>query len=141
MPRIYESGIINTSPEKVWKVIRDFNGLPEWHPGIKSSELEGGDGVGTVRHFFLNDGGELREKLWTLSDIDYLCSYSIVESPMFLKNYHSTFRLYPVTDSGITFMEWFAYFDMTDLAAEKDTVEAVSGVFSGGIKSLQDRFS
>lgn len=141
MPYIYESGTISATPQQIWERIRDFNALPKWHPAIASSELEGADGVGVVRHFFLADGGELREKLLALSDHDFSCCYTIVESPMPLKNYLATLKLYPVTASGETFMEWFAYFDMTDMAATDDTVAAVHGVFSSGIKSLAEHFS
>jgi hypothetical protein len=94
-----------------------------------------------VRHFSLKGGGELREKLLALSDQEHSCSYTIVESPMALTNYLATFRLYPVTTTGQTFMTWSAQFDLTDLAAGKETVETVQGVFSSGIQSLTEAFS
>ncbi len=140
MPNVYESGVIPASPEEVWKRIRDFNALPEWHPAIKSSELEGEPGVGVVRHFFLHEGGELRERLLALNDLEHSCTYTILESPMPLKNYTAVFRLRPVTATGETFMEWYADFDATDPAAESDTVNTVSGVFSSGIESLRSEF-
>ena len=94
-----------------------------------------------VRHFSLKGGGELREKLFALSDQEHSCSYTIVESPMALTNYLATFHLYPVTTTGQTFMTWSAQFDLTDLAAGKETVETVQGVFSSGIQSLTEAFS
>ena len=141
MPKVYESAVIPASREKVWARIRDFNALPVWHPVIASSELEGGDCVGCVRHFFLQDGAELRERLLTLSDVDCTCVYTILESPMPLKNYVATLRLYEVTASNQTFAEWFAYFDVTDLAAEEDTVNTVHGVFKSGLESLAKFFA
>ncbi len=141
MPYIYESGLIAAPRGAVWEKIRDFNALPDWHPAIASSELEGEPGVGVVRHFFLHGGGELREKLLALSDQEFSCSYSILEAPMPLKNYLATFRLLPVTAGGQTFMEWSAFFDLTDAAAEAETVETVHGVFAGGIQSLTEYFS
>ncbi|HDQ14677.1 MAG TPA: SRPBCC family protein [Sediminispirochaeta sp.] len=141
MPNVYQSGIIKASPEEVWRKIRDFNALPQWHPAIASSELEGEPGVGAVRHFFLKEGGEIRERLLSLSDHEHSCAYTILESPMPLKNYYAVFRLYPITLSGTTFMEWYARFDSTDPSTEDETAEAVEGVFAGGIKSLQEIFS
>jgi len=141
MPNVYQSGILPASPERVWEKVRDFNALPEWHPAIASSELEGAPGVGGVRHFFLQEGGELREKLLGLSDREHRCDYTILESPMPLKNYLATFKLYPITTTGETFMEWYASFDATDPAAESDTVSTVSGVFSSGIESLRAHFA
>lgn len=141
MPTVYASGIIPAPPAAVWKRIRDFNALPAWHPAIASSELEGEPGVGVVRHFFLTDGGELREKLLALADDEYSCSYAMLESPLPLKNYRARFRLHPVTATGETFMEWSAGFDITDPAAESETTDIVNGVFSGGIESLRQAFS
>lgn len=141
MPTVFASGIINAGVEAVWNRIRDFNALPAWHPAIATSELEGTPGVGVVRHFTLKGGGELREKLLALSDFEHSCSYTILESPMALTNYLATFRLYPVTATGQTFMSWSAQFDFTDLAAGKETMETVQGVFSSGIESLAEAFA
>ena len=70
---------------RVWERIRDFNALPDWHPAIAESRIEGGgpsDQVGCVRAFRLADGGFLRERLLALSDYDFSVTYSILESPM-----------------------------------------------------------
>ena len=44
------------------------------------------------------DGGNIREQLLTLSDFDFTCTYSILESPMGVSNYIATLKLAPVTD-------------------------------------------
>ena len=41
MPRIYISSVIDAPAAKVWERIRDFNGLPQWHPGIADSRIIG----------------------------------------------------------------------------------------------------
>ncbi|TYB33364.1 MAG: SRPBCC family protein [Flexistipes sinusarabici] len=140
MPRIYQSGVINAEIDEVWDVVRDFNSLSKWHPGISISELENGTGVGCIRHLFFKDGGELREKLLGLSDINYSCTYCIVESPMPVKNYVADFALFKITDTDKTFMHWYAYFDVTEAGREEETAETVKMVFNSGIKSLQEMF-
>jgi len=58
MVRIYVSDVIDAPIEKVWALIRDFNGMPKWHPFIRDSMIEGGltsDAVGCVRNFHLAD--------------------------------------------------------------------------------------
>ena len=58
----------------MWSRIRDFNGLPQWHPGIADSRIENNepsDRVGCIRHFHTRDGGMIRERLLALSDYDY----------------------------------------------------------------------
>ena len=93
MPQVYTSSVIGAPADRVWSTVRDFNALPDWHPAIAESRIEGGapsDQVGCVRAFRLTDGGAIREKLLALSDYDYSCTYSILESPMPLTGYIAT---------------------------------------------------
>ena len=85
MMQVYVSSVIDASADTVWSRIRDFNGMPQWHPGIADSRIENGepsDRVGCIRHFHTRDGGTIRERLLALSDYDYSCTYEILESPM-----------------------------------------------------------
>ena len=114
MARVYTSSVINARSDRVWARIRDFNGLPNWHPAIAESRIENGepaDKVGCVRDFRLRNGDRIREKLLGLSDHDLFCTYSILELPMGVENYVATLRLTPVTDGERTFAEWTAEFD------------------------------
>ena len=96
MTHIYVSAVIPAPVAKVWSIIRDFNGLPNWHPSIAKSHIEdglSGAEVGCIRNFELHDGGVIREKLLTLSDELHSCTYAIIESPMGVENYTATLRL------------------------------------------------
>ena len=143
MIRIYTSSVIDAPADTVWGAIRDFNALPNWHPLIVDSRIENGfasDKVGCVRNFRLRDGGQLREQLLSLSDFEYQCSYSIIESPMPLTNYVATLKLTPVTDGNRTFAEWSAEFDC-DEADERALAEDIGqGVFQVGFDALKQRF-
>src|SRR3546814_5156516 len=95
MAEVYASSVIAAPAGRVWERVRDFNGLPGWHPLIVESRIEAGapaDQVGCVRAFRLKDGGFIREKLLALSDYDFSCSYSILESPMGVENYVATLK-------------------------------------------------
>ena len=143
MARIYVSAVINASIEDVWDRIRDFNALPRWHPLVADSKIEGGlrsDAVGCVRNFNLKDGGTLREQLLGLSDVDHRCTYSILVSPMPVRNYVATLGLRKVTDGDRAFGEWSAEFDVVPAEEEKSTVAAVTGVFQAGLDSLKQHF-
>jgi hypothetical protein len=143
MVRVFTSSVINAPIDNVWMKIRDFNALPNWHPAIANSFIEDGepsDKVNCIRHFNLKEGGTIREKLLALSDLDYLFSYSILESPMPLKNYVATLQLKPITDGDLTYAEWTALFDC-DIQAEKNLVKLIGdGVFSTGFNSLNQIF-
>jgi len=141
--QVYTSSVIGAPADQVWAAIRDFNGLPAWHPAIAESRIEGGapaDQVGCVRAFRLKDGGFIRERLLALSDYDYSCIYSILESPMGVENYVATLKLTPVTDGACTFAEWSAEFDCAPEREEELTALIGQGVFQGGFDSLKGRF-
>ncbi len=124
----------------MWSVIRDFNALPQWHPLIAESRIEGNaapDKVGCIRNFRTKDGGAIREQLLTLSDYDFECAYSILESPMGVANYVARLKLTPVTDGDRTFAEWTAEFECESVR-EQELVERIgSGVFQAGFDSLK----
>jgi hypothetical protein len=91
--KVYTSSVIDAPADAVWAQIRDFNGLPKWTPFVAESRIEGNqpaDKVGCVRNFRLKDGSTIREQLLTLSDFDFQCTYSILESPMGVENYVAT---------------------------------------------------
>ena len=144
MPRVYISSVVNAPAARVWERVRDFNGLPRWHPGIRESRIENGepsDKIGCVRDFRLQNGDRIREKLLGLSDYDLFCTYSILESPMPLTDYVATLRLTPITDGDRTFAEWSAEFECAPEVAE-DLVGGIGNdVFQAGFDSLKRHFS
>ena len=143
MPQVYASSVIGAPAERVWAAIRDFNALPDWHPAIAESRIEGGapaDQVGCVRAFRLRDGGFIRERLLALSDYDYSCTYAILESPMGVENYVATLKLTPITDGGRSFAEWSAAFDCPPEREAELVATIGQGVFQGGFDSLKSRF-
>ena len=144
LQRVVRSTVIEAPIERVWAVLRDFNGMPQWHPGIADSRIENGeasDRVGCIRHFHTRDGGAIRERLLALSDYDYQCVYEILESPMGVENYVATLKLTPVTDGARCFAEWSAEFDC-DEGREHALVETIGdGVFQGGFDALKRHFA
>lgn len=144
MAEVYCSAVIDAPADRVWARIRDFNGLPDWHPGIAESRIESGmpaDQVGCVRNFRLHDGGTIREKLLALSDYDLCCTYAILESPMGVENYVATLKLTPITDGNRTFAEWSAEFGCPP-EREQELVAHIGGnVFQGGFDALKQAFA
>ncbi|MEM7742708.1 MAG: SRPBCC family protein [Pseudomonadota bacterium] len=143
MARVYVSSVIAAPAPRVWERVRDFNGLPRWHPRIRDSRIEDAlpaDKVGCIRNFNLQSGDNIREQLLGLSDYDMFCTYSILESPMPLEDYIATLRLTPVTEGDRTFIEWSAEFSC-DPAHESDLVNGIGGdVFQTGFDALKRHF-
>ncbi|HET9206623.1 MAG TPA: SRPBCC family protein [Burkholderiaceae bacterium] len=143
MIRINVSSVIDASADTVWARIRDFNGLPMWHPAIADSRIENNepsDKVGCIRHFHTRDGGTIRERLLALSDYDYTCTYEILESPMGVANYVATLKLTPITDGNRCFGEWSAEFDCEEGRERELTQSIGEGVFQGGFTALKQHF-
>ena len=142
MVNVYVSSVIDAPADSVWSRVRDFNGLPQWHPLIADSRIENdqpADRVGCIRHFHLKDGGMIREKLLALSDYEYSCTYEILESPMGVANYIATLKLTPVTDGGRCFAEWSAEFEC-EAGRERELTESIgNGVFQAGFDALKRR--
>ena len=140
MPKVVRSTVLDVPVEIAWSEIRDFNGHERWHPAIASSRIERGeavDRVGCVRAFRLKDGGELRERLLTLSDLEMAYSYCLLETPIPLLNYVSHVRLSPVTDGDRTFWEWESRFD-TPRGREAELAELVGGgIYEAGFEAMR----
>lgn len=143
MARVYTSSVINASASRVWDRVRDFNGLPRWHPRIRDSRIEDAlpsDKVGCIRNFNLQNGDNIREQLLGLSDYDMFCTYAILESPMPLSDYIATLRLTPVTDGDRCFVEWSAEFS-ADPSDEDALVNGIgTDVFQAGFDALKRHF-
>jgi hypothetical protein len=144
MARAYASSVINAPIEKVWSRIRDFNGLPNWHPAVAKSEIEGGkpsDQIGCVRKFSLQDGGVIRERLIEMSDLGHHYSYAILESPLPVANYRSTLRLRRNSDGDRTYADWSASFDADPAEKKAEAEDLISNaVFQGGFDALKKHF-
>ena len=142
MVRIYVSDVIEAPIETVWAIIRDFNGMPKWHPFIKDSLIEDGlpsDAIGCVRNFHLANGGHLREKLLSLSDPDHSCVYTILESPLPVTNYVAGYRLLPITETDRTFIDWWAEFGVGP-ADEAQVVDQVrNGTFRRAFQAINEK--
>jgi len=143
MARVYVSSVIAAPASKVWERVRDFNGLPRWHPLVADSQIENGepvDKVGCIRSFRLQNGDPIREQLLALSDYDTFCTYSILESPMPIENYVATLRLTPVSDGDRCFVEWSAEFDCSPDEETEVAGGIATNVFQAGFDALKRHF-
>jgi hypothetical protein len=141
MVHVVKSTIIDAPVDRVWTILRDFNGFDRWLPPIKASTIERhvpADLIGCVRRVQLQDGAEVREQLLGLSDLEMTISYCLLDTPIPLFNYVAHVRLLPVTDGNRTFWHWEARFtaparaeaDMTHLVAEL--------IFQAGFESIRN---
>ena len=117
---VYISDVIKAPVEAVWGVLRNFNGLPAYHPGIIASQIENNhpnNAIGCIRRLTL-ETGFVREKLLMLDDLNHAFGYSIIEGTLPVTHYFAEVRLHRVTASNHTFCEWWADFEVTDGSRE-----------------------
>lgn len=136
---VYVSDVINAPVEKVWGVMREYNGMPSYHPAIKGSLIEKGlpsDQVGCVRRLTLGDGF-VREVLLCMDDLNHAFTYEIIEGTLPVRDYVAGVRLHRVTESNRTFAEWWADFEV--VGADRSAVIAMIAydVFGAGFKAVE----
>jgi hypothetical protein len=138
MSKVSMSTRLHASADQVWKVLRDFNGLPVFVAAIKKSTMEG-SGVGAVRTLTFEGGGPpVVEKLEKLDDQAKTLSYSIITSPLPVKDYFSTMEVMDV-GAGQCELKWYSTFEPKD-APEAEAVKVVEGVYTGGFEGLKKLF-
>ncbi|MDN3526336.1 SRPBCC family protein [Halomonas sabkhae] len=144
MARVYISTVMPITLEQAWSVLRDFNGLPTYHPFFATSYIEDGkpaDQIGCVRHFHDHDGNPIREELLSLSDREHLCCYRILSAPALpVRHYVSEMRLKPVTTTNQCFGEWWAEFEVDD-ADYDDVMQRVADTFRLAFEGVTQHLS
>ena len=122
MPKCYQTRVINAPIEKVWEAIHNFHDL-SWAPNVISSVTKVGEVEGTTvgAKRILNDA--FHETLLSVCDKSYTFSYSIDEgvSPVSSKevsNYVGNVKLFSVTLTNETFIEWESSWDANTPEAE-----------------------
>lgn len=139
------SDVINAPIEAVWSIMRDFNGMPSYHPGIIRSEMEAGaqgDTIGGVRRLTLGPDAYVREQLLMLDDLAYAFTYKIIEGTLPVRDYVAGVRLSRVTAGSRTFAEWWADFEVTGGADRVQWIEQIgNNVFGAGFAAVAARLS
>ncbi len=134
MAKIAMSTQIAASADKVWDVLKDFNGLPGWLPVVLTSSLEG-DGVGCVRRLGIDGGGEVVERLDASDDAGRTCTYSIIESPFPFSSYQA---IMTVKETGATACEFHWSCEVEpDGASEQEVVGILEGLYNSGFDGLK----
>ena len=143
--RVAQTIVIKAPVDAVWAASRDFNGLAQWHPALEKDEIvKGTNNVpGAVRSLSLKGGGTIKEELVAFSEPMHSFKYKILESPLPVANYVSTFTV-KAGKGDTTIVNWVGAFkrknsadnppdDQTDDAAKK----VISSIYSSGLANLK----
>ena len=140
---VYISDVIDSPIGKVWSIMRDFNGMHFYHPGIKNSIIEGADAsdqVGCIRRLTLGEGF-VRERLLCLDDLNFVFTYEIIDGTLPVRGYVAGVRLHRVTEGNRTFAEWWADFEVVGVDREVMIAQIGTNVFAAGFRAVSAKLS
>jgi len=134
MASVREEGELGAAIDEVWKIVGDFPGFVE-AMGVPV-EVEG-EGVGATRTIAMGPSPTI-ERLEKLDNDAKMLQYSLIRGPLPVENYLATMQLSAV-EGGRTRLEWSSDFEPAGIS-EADAIEAIRGIYKGGIAGLQARF-
>ena len=118
---------IDTSPDEIWMLIRDFGGLAQYMPGVDSCTLDGD--VRTLQMM----GIEIKEQLREIDDETRRLTYSVVESPMDnLVSHEATIAIDP--EGSGSHVSWTVEVEPADL------LPIFQGAYDNAVASLKAKF-
>jgi hypothetical protein len=136
MTRVHETRILRRSADEVWAVIGGFDALPQWHPAVKESTLEGD---GRIRRLQLASGALLVERLQAFSEAERSYTYSIEQGPLPVARYRSLLRVHEQPGDAGCRVEWSGEF-LPEGASEPEAADIIRGIYRAGLDQLGQRF-
>lgn len=122
------------TPAEVWAVVGGFCDIQKWHPAVASCEEENRDGK-VFRTLTLKDGGaKILEEQTKSGDTTY--SYTIVEGPLPVKDYHATLTVGADDEPERVEILWTASFEANG-KSDEEAKEVVEGIFEAGVSGIK----
>ena len=124
------------SAETVWAAIGAFGSLADWHPAVES--LEPGEG-GKLRRLHITGGALFVERLEQHDDHARSYTYTILESPVPVTDYHSTLSVTAEPGGKHCLVRWIGHFQPKDVA-DAEAEHIVFGIYRAGLDALKQKF-
>lgn len=133
---------LGSSADTVWAVVGNFNGLPDWHPGVESSVLE--PVPGGVGRRVTNVGGtagrrELTERLVFFDSAAREYAYTIIAGPAPFTDYVGRFRVVPRGAERCMF-EFAGRCKPAPGKTETEAAERIRSFYEAGLANLPRLF-
>jgi hypothetical protein len=127
----------NASPDAAWAAVGDFCGVKNWHPAIADCTLSRENGA-EIRTLTTKDGGKFVEKLVKWDDKNHSYTYEILESPLPVTRYVSTFKVEEDDEPGKVAIIWSAEFEPKG-ATEREARAKVGEIYVAGLLGLKSK--
>lgn len=154
--KVVETVTINATPDKVWKVVGNFQDM-SWLPGVKSTTGTGGnttdpkndDNEVAKRTITLDSGGQIQEGLFKYDAGEHSYSYRIDKvDPKVLpvNDYSSTIKVEPSSDGKGSTVTWKGAFyrgymnnDPPPEMDDEASAAAVTKIYKAGLENLKKK--
>jgi mxaD protein len=94
--KVEEKITIAAPPAAVWAVAGKFDGLANWHPGVKAVKATGGDAAGGEREITFQNGATLKEGLDEYAAAEFKYGYRMSDpnlDALPISSYSVTFKI------------------------------------------------
>lgn len=125
---------LNLPADRVWEAIREIGKLDTWFPIIATCRVEG-DGVGALRYMTVAGGGEIKDTIEEIDDVNMKLTYLRPVSPFPVSAYKGTVEVFRSYD-GLAIVAWTIDFESCPENAAS-VAELVRTAISDGIDGME----
>jgi hypothetical protein len=125
---------LNVPADAVWEAIRKIGKLDVWFPIIETCRVEG-DGPGALRYMTVAGGGEIKDTIEEIDDINMRLAYLRPLSPFPVTYYKGTVEVFKSYD-GLGVVVWTIDFESQPEDAAS-VAELVRGAINEGIDGME----
>jgi len=144
-----ESVTIHASVDKVWEMVKQFDGIANWHPDVKNSTGDGKHESGGARTVTMQNGEAIVDELDYYNDKEHEYSYRLKTEnvkALPVSSYSVELQVKPATESGESVVMLKSRFyrgdtgntppdSLNDAAA----VQAMNAYFKNGLNHLKQQ--
>lgn len=125
---------LNVSADVAWAAVRKIGRLDVWFPIIETCRVEG-EGAGALRYMTIADGGDIKDTIEEIDDVNRKLVYLRPISPFPVTYYKGTVEVFKSYD-GLGIVVWTIDFES---APENSALvaELVKGAISDGIDGME----
>ena len=125
---------LNVPADVVWGAIRKIGRLDVWFPIIETCRVEG-EGPGALRYMTVAGGGDIKDTIEEIDDVNMRLIYLRPLSPFPVTYYRGTVEVFKSYD-GLGVVVWTIDFESRP-EDEASVAELVRGAISAGIDGME----